>query len=75
MTAGGIRLDRNYEGLNGFFYDGSARWISLGEVAQAGKANGYGLWTQPGEIYDSWLSNFYPLSANLNIWARKFAAP
>lgn len=51
-------------GVNGFFYDGSARWISSEEVLAR-----YPLYAPDPT------SNTYPLGGRLQQWARNYATP
>ena len=66
-------------GVNGAFYDGSARWVSYEEVVSDGIATpgssswylGNLVWPTPEAVLntDIWPDNF----SNFNVWARRYS--
>jgi hypothetical protein len=65
-----IAISHEDEGVNGVFYDGSARWISRGEVKAAG-GGGPIAWEADymSNATDDWKK------ANLQAWATMYAEP
>lgn len=62
------RYSHDLRGVNGAFYDGSARWVSVSEVQAAGRQ---GL----SYTFRHWLDNREPINrySNLQPWARRHA--
>lgn len=64
-TPDSVGTSHNLEGVNGVFFDGSARWVDQREV------NFHFLNTNQGYR----MANHYALSGNMNLWAEQAARP